>query len=686
MRKYFLLLTLLGLFSTSFSQPSLTVNDAPNKVSVYDKYEVSFTLRHYDNPYDPEVINVYADFTAPDGRTFRVIGFYYEGFNFREETKVEVATRQRDMDCWKIRFTPDMPGPWTFVIHAVDQNGESYCDGLAFDCQTKVDANGFIRAANNQFLKREVMANGVRSERSFFPVGPNVAWYSTADYNKFKKPYGIYDYKYYIDALAGNANYMRVWSCRYQYLSLIGPEHANRENDKPVMYFDSKLNQKDAAELDYIVSYAAENGINLMLCLFSYGELRDDSEALAESEKYGSMPSGWRYNPYHTILGLEQPGEFFSDPKAMRVTRNLVRYYVARWGYATNIVCWELHNEVANAFKNYPSQGNETDAVVNWHKELANFIRTIDPYNHLVSTSIGNDSYLPGILESIYEDLDIVQDHNYQNLQKAKSKDQMSHILFNKANEMRELYPEKPCFMGEYGLTSNDSGISNSTKDPMGVDLHNSQWSSLFSGSIGSASFWFWKDLRQREVFNRFRPMMVFANSLPVLSGTYTAATTGKVSGNNLVFSNSIETYYLVNATQDTLIGWCQDGAFAYQALRHLTDRVSEKNHFANDGVFDPEGYIYTLDPAKRPAPSSLSNRIVLPIENQRAGTVYVVRWFDPETGRELRSETAEAVVRRSWFRGKRIVIDFPASIRNIIGRRINNTYGDAVFMITKED
>jgi hypothetical protein len=358
---------------------------------------------------------------------------------------------------------------------------------------------------------------------------------------------------------------------------------------------------------------------------------------------------------------------------------------VARWGYATNIVCWELFNEVANTFKNVALQGDEMEAVVNWHNDLASQIRSIDPHKHLISTSVGNPSNLPGIMNSIYDNLDIVQDHNYQNLQKAKSKEQMSRILFNKSNEMRQQFPKKPCFMGEYGLSSHTSGITNSTKDPKGVDLHNSLWSSFFSGSMGSASFWFWKDLRQSENFDRFRPMMVFSNSLPVLSGTFTAATTGEVSGNNLVFPNNLETYYLVNATEDTIIGWCQDGAFAYQALRHLTDREGENNHFANDGVIDPEGYVYTLNPNKRPAPSNLNNRIVLPIANQRPGTVYVVRWYDAETGRELRSETAETIVRNSWFRGKRIVIDFPASIRDVIGRRVNNTFGDAVFVITKD-
>ena len=685
MKKTFLLLVMLGFLTVGISQPLLNMTNMPVTVDVYDKYEVTFTMGTYSNPYDPEVIDVYAFFTAPDGRTFRVNGFYFEGYGFKEENDVEVALRQRDNDSWKIRFTPDTPGRWTYVIHAVDKDGETQSKTLAFDCQLKTNAEGFIRTANNQYLKREVLVNGRRGYHSFFPVGPNVAWYSTADYNKFTKPYGIYNYKYYIEALSGNANYMRVWTSRYQYLSLYGPEHAIRENGRPKMYFDSSLNQKDAAELDYIVSYAVKNNINLMLCLFTYGDFRDDSEALEKSEKNGSMPSGWRYNPYHTLLGLEQPVEFFTDPEALRVTRNLVRYYVARWGYATNIVCWELFNEAANIFKNTTLKGGELEAVIRWHNDMAETIRSVDPHQHLVSTSVGSAPEMAELKYHLFDHLDIVQDHNYQNLQKAKSKEQMQRVIFNKVSEMQERYPNKPRFMGEYGLMNNDSNISNATKDPKGIDLHNSLWSSLFSGSMGSASFWFWKELKESNTFDRFKPVMVFSNNLPVLSGTFTAATTGEVKGSKVIFPNHIATYYMVNAAEDTLIGWCQDTAFCYQSLRRLTDQVGSNGHFVNDGVFDPQGYVYTLNSAKRPAPSYISNRIVLPIDNQPRGTKYEVRWFDSETGLELKSETTEAVVRHPWFSSKRIVIEFPSSIRDILGVRINNTFGDAVFMITKK-
>ena len=172
---------------------------------------------------------------------------------------------------------------------------------------------------------------------------------------------------------------------------------------------------------------------------------------------------------------------------------------------------------------------------------------------------------------------------------------------------------------------------------------------------------------------------------LPVLSDSFEAQTTGTVQGSSLVFPNNLETYYLVNADYDTLVGWCQDTAFTYQALRHLTDRKGSNGHFVDNGVFDPQGYVYTLNPAKRPGPSSDDNRIVLPIKDQPRGTEYRVRWFDAETGRELTDEATTVTVRRPFFRGKRITIAFPSSIRDVEGGRVNNTFGDAVFLITRE-
>ena len=169
------------------------------------------------------------------------------------------------------------------------------------------------------------------------------------------------------------------------------------------------------------------------------------------------------------------------------------------------------------------------------------------------------------------------------------------------------------------------------------------------------------------------------------MSDSFKAQTTGTERGKLLVFPNNLETYYLVNADFDTLIGWCQDTVFTYQALRHLTDRNGSNGHFADNAVFDPQGYVYTLNPAKRPGPSSDDNSIVLPIKNQPRGTEYTVRWFDAETGLELTDEATTVTVKRPFLRGKRLTIAFPSSIRDVEAGRINNTFGDAVFVITKK-
>ena len=68
-----------------YAQPAITNLSFPSYVDVFSLFEMSFKLGQYDNPYDPEVIDVYAEFTAPDGKTFKVNGFYYEGYTFQQK-------------------------------------------------------------------------------------------------------------------------------------------------------------------------------------------------------------------------------------------------------------------------------------------------------------------------------------------------------------------------------------------------------------------------------------------------------------------------------------------------------------------------------------------------------------------------------------------------------------------------
>ena len=57
MKKSLFLLLLLAVAFRSFAQPSITNLSFPSSVNLFDKYEISFNLGPYGNPYDPDTIS-----------------------------------------------------------------------------------------------------------------------------------------------------------------------------------------------------------------------------------------------------------------------------------------------------------------------------------------------------------------------------------------------------------------------------------------------------------------------------------------------------------------------------------------------------------------------------------------------------------------------------------------------------
>lgn len=678
-KKTLLLALVLGLFSFGFGQPKISNIEFPNSVDLFGLFEVAFQMDSYSNPYDPDVIDVYAEFLGPDDKPFKVNGFYFEEYDFTEYKGYEMASAGRARG-WRVRFTPDQTGTWTFKICAIDQNGkmELTSNGLSdmtFKCDAVASANGFISLANTRYMKREVVEDGQKTQRPYFPIGPNVAWYSYVGNKNYPK--GIFDYERYVDLLSGSANYMRIWLNRYQYLSLYGPEYANL-NGKSVMYFDSTLNQKDAAELDHIVSYAAQHGITLMPCIFSFGDFLDDGTFKGDA-------SQWNNNPYRNVLGLKSPTDFFTDKKAIKVEKNLIRYIVARWGYATNITCWELWNEVDNIPAGDLPLQTHYDNITEWHSEMARYIRAIDPFHHPISTSTATSARRNGFYEFLYANLDFIQIHTYGNIQKAKSKEERSYQMFEYANKGYGLYPDKPYFIGEFAFGQSFTDLKYKDKDPFGFDLHNCIWASMVSTSMGPASFWYWDYLEKHNLFHIYGPLLKFCENIPLLSDSFTAKCTASLGKRSTIFPNGIQTQYMINAAEDTIYGWCQDTAFSYQSLRRMTDEVGKNGHFVNDGVFDPKGYVYTKNVDAKPQPCSRRNTIDIPIGNQPVGTKYIVKWFDTETGEELLSERMAVKVKKGFLWGKKISIEFPSSVRDVKNMKINNSCGDAAFIIHAE-
>ena len=78
------------------------------------------------------------------------------------------------------------------------------------------------------------------------------------------------------------------------------------------------------------------------------------------------------------------------------------------------MLAWELFNEVQFVGSDSANPGNSAqvrDDIVAWHAEMAAYLRSIDPYDHLITTSSDIDSSLKDIWAD--PNIDLVQVHDY---------------------------------------------------------------------------------------------------------------------------------------------------------------------------------------------------------------------------------------------------------------------------------
>src|SRR3990170_3716579 len=52
----------------------------PTEIGLYEKFELNIDLRAtFSNPFDPEEVDLWAEFTAPSGKVQKIWGFYNPG-------------------------------------------------------------------------------------------------------------------------------------------------------------------------------------------------------------------------------------------------------------------------------------------------------------------------------------------------------------------------------------------------------------------------------------------------------------------------------------------------------------------------------------------------------------------------------------------------------------------------------
>jgi hypothetical protein len=437
------------------------------RVDCYDRMEVTVDLSAtYNNPFDPEDIALDARITLPDGKSVSVPGFLDRPYQ-RVFTNGQEKVTPSGESAWRVRFAPGLAGDYSAVIAVRDRTGSRESKPVRFSATRGRDP-GFVRVSPRDRRYFE-FDNG----QAYFPIGENMCW-------GHKR--GTFDYDDWLPALGRTGgNYTRFW------LSPCWFTFALEKPGKPEQ--GAGMGQFDLANawrLDSALDLAKQSGIRVMVCIDSFNILRDQPQY-----------DCWKDSPHNAAKGgpLLKPADFWTNAEMDRLYRNKLRYLVARYGADTAVLSWEFWNEVDCIGESYA-----TEPVRAWHERMARYLRGIDPYRHLITTSYGRSEGDPAI--DALPELDYVQTHHYgsPDLAVTLARKQVEKTAYG-----------KPHYVGEIGA---DAGGARFNDDPTGVQVHDPLWVTLATGGSGLAAPWYWELIHTSNLYGLFGAAARFTHGI----------------------------------------------------------------------------------------------------------------------------------------------------------------------------
>lgn len=445
-------------------------------VSQYALFEISFKLPNlYKNPFDPEEIDIMSYFISPSGKVEQRPAFWYH--NYRKETITREVTKlrgdkkivSRDFYFpkgepeWKVRYAPMEMGEYQYYL-IIQEGGSDDAirhpgDGslLSF-ISTKSDSKGNIKVSENDphYFAYE---NG----ETFLPIGhgPEV------------------DERKLIHYAESNFNIVQTEFNRNFLL-----EHER------IGYYDLER----AFIADKLLEKAEDLGIYFQVVFNSWPEWAED-----KTKMHGN--AHWDENVYNKRNGglLNYPFQFDSNDIAMKYFKNKLRYYIARWGYSTNVFAWYLWGE--HDMRTYTSSERGADyfnkrKLIIWHKKMSEYIKSLDS-RHLVSTAEASK-----IFKDIWEldSIDFITVHNYIR--------PVDWQIIKNIKEYQSLNINKPILIQEYGPEAL-LNTSNLNENAYRVGYHNPLWQTILMKLSGAPMKWTWYGDPREQTMNLDRDYQI---------------------------------------------------------------------------------------------------------------------------------------------------------------------------------
>ncbi|MGZ3891688.1 MAG: DUF5060 domain-containing protein, partial [Mucilaginibacter sp.] len=487
-------------------------------VKEYQKAEWNINISAaFTNPYDQHDISLDLVMTSPSGKPV-VLPCYFE-------------SDDNNSSLWKARFAPQEVGKYAYYFLLKSKGAEMKSAKGSFKSMAD-DKKGFLHKNNLWTFKFD---NG----ELFRGIGENVGWESRS----FEKDKWTYDYL--LPKLSNNgANFFRTWMC-YWNLPL---EWKKVGQTKRYGNSDAYYNPGAIKRMDELVDLTDSLHLYFMLTMDWHGHLIDNG--------------GWKNSNYNVVNGgpAKTPTEYFTSQQARAMYKNKLRYIVARWGYSTSIAAFEFFNEIDNAaFNGADSVLIPHHYITEWHDEMSRYLKDIDPYGHLVTTSVSHRD-ITGLNSIAY--IDFNQKHIYKHTEKIPGIYQGYINMFG-----------RPYVVGEFGYRWEDDDPKYAKEAD--YDYKRGLWYGMFSPCPILPMSWWWELFDNQNMELYFKGVRHISDEmLKAGKGSFEqfAVSSGNIESHGVRCGNKYFIYLLNNT----------DGVISTS----ISFNVNEKNYSME--YFDP--------------------------------------------------------------------------------------------------
>jgi hypothetical protein len=399
-------------------------------VKKYEKFEIWINLQNvaYENPFDPEEIDLYAIFNSPSGKEIRINGFY---------------DNYENADQWKIRFSPNETGRYNYQVFVENNGKKGNAESRTFEAVNS-ELSGWIRQSevNPRYFAHD-------DGSTFFAVGVYSPWRNNRErFDRYKEH---------------NANFFAIWDIGY----------GGFVNGTGIIEEElGRYNQLKCGRIDSMLSIFEQNDIKMMYAIWPH-DLFSETVWAAE----------WDKNPYRQLIDV---ADVYKDSLVWEYQKKKYRYLIARYAHSRSWGIWELINEM-NGTDGW-AQGRHQEAF-DWVAKAQEYFTENDPYGHPMTASFsgGFNEYR----RQLHEIIDVPNLHLYprQGWELKYPEDSLRSAMYNYAWAARRFYDnfEKPSIFGESGaeweyFKRNDNRYREV--------YHNAIWATLTNGLAGIPVWW----------------------------------------------------------------------------------------------------------------------------------------------------------------------------------------------------